>query len=368
MPRNVKGKKSHHRVIFQRRAMPASSPTRNLDGLLNREPSLTQDQGFVIEEITSDEPSNSSGPEFVHRLGPSLHPTMMSARTASASLVPDLFTSMPCLRDPLVTQTSLVQDETIEECLPFLSGIEPGVTYGDHGVPHLHRERHIQFLHKSMRNLPAPFVAADASRPWMFYWALNGLSTLGEDASAYRERLLSTARPIQNSTGGFGGGNGQMSHLASTYAIILALAIVGGEEAFEAIDRKAMWKWLCALKQPDGGFQVCIGGEEDIRGVYCASVVITLLNLPLELSRDSPAWSEGATLLTNVPEWIASCQTFEGGISCRPDAEAHGAYAFCALGCLCILGDPHDIIPKYVEDHSDLNPSTLIMFASSQTS
>lgn len=40
-------------------------------------------------------------------------------------------------------------------------------------------------------------------------------------------------------------------------------------------------------------------------------------------------------------------QTFEGGISGQPDGEAHGAYAFCALGCLSILGVPEDIIPRY---------------------
>ena len=56
-----------------------------------------------------------------------------------------------------------------------------------------------------------------------------------------------------------------MSHLAPTYAIVLALAIVGGEEALDIIDRRAMWKWLGALKQLDGGFQVSVGGEEDIR-------------------------------------------------------------------------------------------------------
>lgn len=40
-------------------------------------------------------------------------------------------------------------------------------------------------------------------------------------------------------------------------------------------------------------------------------------------------------------------QTFEGGISGQPNAEAHGAYAFCALGCLAILDAPHRIIPRY---------------------
>lgn len=44
-----------------------------------------------------------------------------------------------------------------------------------------------------------------------------------------------------------------------------------------------------------------------------------------------------------------SGQTFEGGISSRPDAEAHGAYAFCALACLCVLGSPQEIIPKYLD-------------------
>lgn len=92
-------------------------------------------------------------------------------------------------------------------------------------------------------------------------------------------------------------------------------------------------------------------------------MIITLLDLPLELPRDSPAWTnEGATLLTGLAEWVRRCrsrslvdrnldliflgQTFEGGFSGLPDAEAHGAYAFCGLACLCILGDPHVMIPK----------------------
>jgi protein farnesyltransferase subunit beta len=99
----------------------------------------------------------------------------------------------------------------------------------------------------------------------MFYWALASLSMMGEDISSYREKMVETARPIQNSDGGFGGGYGQMSHLAPTYAIVLSLAMVGGHEALELIDRKAMWKWLSVLKQPDGGFQMAIGGEEDVR-------------------------------------------------------------------------------------------------------
>jgi protein farnesyltransferase subunit beta len=105
------------------------------------------------------------------------------------------------------------------------------------------------------------------------------------------------------------------------------------------------------------------------RGAYCAAVIITLLDLPLNLTPESPAWTgdESQTLFSGVPEYVRRCksgssfpahwcpwlisagQTFEGGISGQPDTEAHGAYAFCALGCLSILDAPERIIPKYLD-------------------
>src|SRR5690606_19685784 len=62
------------------------------------------------------------------------------------------------------------------------------------------------------------------------------------------------------------------SHLATTYAVVLALTVAGGEEAYEVIDRRAMWKWLCSLKQPEGGFQMALGGEVDVRYVLGRSI------------------------------------------------------------------------------------------------
>lgn len=46
---------------------------------------------------------------------------------------------------------------------------------------------------------------------------------------------------MQNKTGGFGGGHGQTSHCAASFAALLSLALVGGNEAFRIIDRHAMW-------------------------------------------------------------------------------------------------------------------------------
>lgn len=185
-----------------------------------------------------------------------------------AIMITDHFTHMPLVRDRLITDTSEVQDETAEMCLPAIFNQDAASSdppLNEFGVPHLDRKRHVRFLNKSLEPLPSTFVGYDPSRPWLLFWCLNGLSLLGEDVSPYRERLIETARSMQNASGGFGGGHGQSSHLATTYAVIMALTIVGGEACYEAIDRRALWKWLCSLKQPDGGFQMSVGGEEDVR-------------------------------------------------------------------------------------------------------
>lgn len=50
-------------------------------------------------------------------------------------------------------------------------------------------------------------------------------------------------------------------------------------------------------------------------GAYCAAVIISLLDLPLELPHDSPARScDTDTLLTGVPEYVSRCKSFLPGI------------------------------------------------------
>ena len=53
-------------------------------------------------------------------------------------------------------------------------------------------------------------------------------------------RVLDTFIPMQNATGGFGGGHGQFSHCASSYAAVLSLAQVGGPDALDIVDRRAL--------------------------------------------------------------------------------------------------------------------------------
>jgi protein farnesyltransferase subunit beta len=112
--------------------------------------------------------------------------------TITMPAVPDLFTHLPPIKDELVTATSKIQDETIQECLPWLnlSHIELPQELNSHGLPVLLREKHVKFLKRFEHAYPAPFVAADPTRPWYVYWAMAGLSMLGEDTSYLKDRYI----------------------------------------------------------------------------------------------------------------------------------------------------------------------------------
>lgn len=163
-------------------------------------------------------------------------------------------------------------------------------------------------------------------------------------------RIPHTFSLAQHPTGGHGGGYGQLPHLACTYAAVLSIAMAGGADSYDSINRKTMWQFLGRMKQADGGFTMCEGGEEDIRGAFCALVVLSLLNIPMELPQDAPARKAGLTTFSDgLGEWVSLCQSWDGGISAAPGNEAHGAYAFCGLGCLSILGPPNQTLPKYLD-------------------
>ena len=184
---------------------------------------------------------------------------------APLDMIPDLFLEPNGVRDGLATKTSLLQDKTVRACLSLLSGEDERLEYNEHGIPRLRREQHLQYLRTTLRDLPGSNHFQDTVRSWILYWSLTAMAILGEDVSAYRTGIVETVASMQNPTGGFSAGNGQVSHLGSTYAAVLALALVGGDEAYNVVDRRAMRRWLCSLKQPDGGFQLSLGGEKDVR-------------------------------------------------------------------------------------------------------
>jgi protein farnesyltransferase subunit beta len=282
----------------------ASSSNDALDNLL-------REKAKIVELSDSED---GGGPPF-----PGSH-LKRDAHIMPPWLAPPVLNLFP---EQFSTPSSEAFTKVRNECMPHLLGEDTqDLPLNKYGLPHLRREQHIRFLHTTLGNLPAPYVALDAARPWLFYWGFSGLTVLG-------------------------GGHGQLSHCAASYACVLALAMVDG---LEHVNRNTMWQWLGKIKQANGGFRMAENAEMDIRGAYCAFIMLTVLNLPLELPPSSPARHAGLkTFADGLGEYIRSLQTYEGGIGATPGDEAHGAYAFLAMGCLSMIDAPHKIIPKYLD-------------------
>lgn len=197
-------------------------------------------------------------------------------------------------------------------------------------LPELLREHHGKYLLEYLSYLPEVYDTLDSSRPWLVYWILNALTLMNYKLDDGRKsKIAQFLKKCRNPDGGFGGGPGQYSHLASSYAAVNALVILGTEEAYNVIDRKNLYNLLLELHQSDGSYQIHKGGEIDVRAVYCALSVASLTGLLCE------------KLTENCAEFIISCQTYEGGFAGLPGLEAHGGYAFCGYAALLILGKGH---------------------------
>ncbi|CAH1975928.1 unnamed protein product [Acanthoscelides obtectus] len=197
-------------------------------------------------------------------------------------------------------------------------------------LPELLKEQHKKYLCETLFYLPSVYECLDSSRPWLCYWILHPLSLLGVRIDDRRKSSIAKfINKCQSPDGGFAGGPGQYPHLASTYAAILALAILGTEESLNIINRQKLKEFMRSMKQPDGSFAMHIGGEIDIRGAYCAATVASITGIL------TPELFEGTA------EWIVSCQTYEGGFAGAPGMEAHGGYSFCGMSALVILQKGH---------------------------
>lgn len=224
------------------------------------------------------------------------------------------------------TDTTIARNDTIEKCQEQYEQVDFNVK------PMLNKKLHKSYLEASFSNdLPPQMAALDASQPWMLYWIANSLAVLDEQDSSenLKRRIYEKLFAISPDGGPFGGGVGQLPHLASTYAAINALALcdnVGG--CWDKINKSAIYEWLLSLKQPDGGFKTCLKvGEVDTRGVYCALSIASMLGI---LTNE---------LRQGVKGFLISCQNYEGGFGgCPHEDEAHGGYTFCAVASLCILG------------------------------
>ncbi|KAH6830456.1 Prenyltransferase family protein [Perilla frutescens var. hirtella] len=190
------------------------------------------------------------------------------------------------------------------------------------------RENHIEYLTKSLKQLGPNFSVLDANRPWLCYWIIHSITLLGDCVDDKLENdFIDFLCRCQGQDGGYGGGPGQMPHLATTYAAINSLITVGGHKSLSSINREKMYEFLLRMKDASGGFRMHDGGEVDVRACYTAISVASVLNILDD------------RLIQNVGDYIVSCQTFEGGISGEPGSEAHGGYTFCGLAAMVLINE-----------------------------
>lgn len=110
----------------------------------------------------------------------------------------------PLLSDQLSTPTSQLQARTVDECLPLLNAInDPSSNpfdFDEFGLPMLKQQLHIDFVHDGLQQLPAAFVAMDASRPWLMYWSLLSLYLMGQEVKSLRKRYGLCRNPLHTNT------------------------------------------------------------------------------------------------------------------------------------------------------------------------
>jgi len=224
-------------------------------------------------------------------------------------------------------QQQLHVERRVEHIFEALVNVTPG---GQSVILELWRDKHIDYLLQGFRRLAPSYCVLDANRSWLCYWILNSIALLGQSIDAdHGQHTVDFLCRCQDPNGGYGGGPGQMPHLATTYAAVNSLVTIGGQTALASVNREKMLQFLLRMKDPSGGFRMHDAGEMDVRGCYTAIAVASMLKILVP------------SLVHNVANYIVSCQTYEGGIAGEPGAEAHGGYTFCGLATLVLINEAH---------------------------
>ena len=101
--------------------------------------------------------------------------------------------------------------------------------------------------------MPGGFRGQDSGQPWFIFWLLHSLEVCNASQSFVdadmKSRCIAYLRKCWNKNeGGFSGAPGLMTHLASTYAGIMALCNLNCKEAWDIVDVDKMYDFLLSCK------------------------------------------------------------------------------------------------------------------------
>ncbi|EGD72280.1 hypothetical protein PTSG_00301 [Salpingoeca rosetta] len=211
-------------------------------------------------------------------------------------------------------------------------------------------QRHATSFLMFFKALPSAFLHLDTQRLMLTHFAVSGLDILDRlgDIEAKKQGIIDWIYSLQvlpsdeysrgycgfrgsPSNGRVLGPNGappandeDCAHLTMTFCALCSLSILG--DSLDRVERAAIVSSLKHYQKEDGSFTALhTGGENDMRFVYCACAICTLLD----------DWSGVNTAA--IKQYIFNSQTYEGGFAQGPGLEAHGGSTYCAVASLSML-------------------------------
>eukprot|EP00049_Salpingoeca_infusionum_P019909 m.363261 g.363261 ORF g.363261 m.363261 type:complete len:401 (-) comp21840_c0_seq1:228-1430(-) len=215
---------------------------------------------------------------------------------------------------------------------------------------------HCKYFSMFLHVLPQRMQTYDSNRTMIVYFGLAGLDLLGQTGLLSDNAKQNTADWIYSmqippdSEGsednthalGFSGGcrlpsafnptceaeawiPGESSHITMTFCALCSLAIL--RAPLDRVNRSGIVRALAACQTENGTFQsVATGGESDMRFLYCACCISTMLNDWSGVDKD------------RAVDFIVNSLTYEGAFAQNPYQEAHGGSTFCAVAALSLMG------------------------------
>ncbi|XP_010505638.1 PREDICTED: geranylgeranyl transferase type-1 subunit beta [Camelina sativa] len=234
------------------------------------------------------------------------------------------------------------------------------------------KDRHLVYLEMMYELLPYHYQSQEINRLTLAHFIISGLHFLGArdrvDKDVVAKWVLSFQALPSNRVslkdgefyGFFGSRSSQFpidengdclthnsSHLASTYCALAILKVTGHD--LSTIDSELLLLSMKNLQQDDGSFMpIHIGGETDLRFVYCAAAICYMLDNWSGMDKEK------------AKNYILNCQSYDGGFGLIPGSESHGGATYCAIASLRLMGFIGVDLLSNDSSSSVINPSLLL--------
>lgn len=214
------------------------------------------------------------------------------------------------------------------------------------------RESHVQYFKMHLNVFPQPYSSQDTNRITLLFFCVSALDLMGyEFSQQQKENIIEWIYSLQIVCGaesgfaGFRGGSAlkinndsdddhtscdlnpfDTGHLAMTYTALATLRILG--DPLDRVDKKALTVSMRRLQSDEDGCFTATraGSEKDVRFLYCACVISTLLQ----------DWS-GVDREKALRYILSSQSSADYAFAHGPHMESHGGSSYCAISAYKLI-------------------------------